>query len=342
MLQFTGVIMRALITGGAGFIGSHLSERLLDLGYRVTIIDDLSTGRMENIQHLIGQEKFSFAIENILNETVMDRLVYECDIIFHLAAAVGVELIVSRPVEVIQTNILGSEMVLKIANRYQKKVLLTSTSEIYGKSNKVPFAEEDDSLMGPTTKNRWSYACSKAVDEFLALAYHHEKKLPIVIARLFNTVGPRQTGRYGMVIPRFVAHSLKNEPIPVYGDGSQSRCFTYVSDTVEYLTRLAVDKKADGQIFNIGSQEEITILALAEKVKAITGSSSKIVMVPYDQAYETGFEDMHRRVPDISRVVKCTGYKPQFDLETTLHRIVEYIREVGPDSLLKPKKKSRE
>ncbi len=334
--------MRTLITGGAGFIGSHLSERLLDSGYSVTIIDDLSTGRMDNIQHLVGKENFSFAIENILNETVMDRLVYECDIIFHLAAAVGVELIVSRPVEVIETNILGSEMVLKIANRYQKKVLLTSTSEIYGKSNKVPFAEEDDSLMGPTTKNRWSYACSKAVDEFLALAYHSEKKLPVVIARLFNTVGPRQTGRYGMVIPRFVALALKEEPIPVYGDGSQSRCFTYVSDTVEYLTRLAVDKKADGRIFNVGSQEEVTIMALAEKVKEATGSSSRIEMIPYDKAYETGFEDMHRRVPDISRVVEHTGYKPQYDLKTILHRVIEYVREVGPDTLLRPDRKTRD
>ncbi|MBN2288473.1 MAG: GDP-mannose 4,6-dehydratase [Candidatus Glassbacteria bacterium] len=331
--------MKALITGGAGFIGSHLCERLLDSGYRVTIIDDLSTGRMENIQHLVGNEKFSFAIENILNETVMDRLVYECDIIFHLAAAVGVELIVSRPVEVIQTNILGSEMVLKIANRYQKKVLITSTSEIYGKSEKVPFAEEDDSLMGSTTKNRWSYACSKAVDEFLALAYHHEKRLPVVIARLFNTVGPRQTGRYGMVIPRFVAHALKNEPIPVYGDGSQSRCFTYVSDTVEYLTHLAVDQRANGRIFNIGSQEEITILELAAKVKEITGSSSRVEIIPYDQAYETGFEDMHRRVPDISRVVELTGYRPQYDLATILRHVVEYVGKVGPDSLLRTKRK---
>ena len=206
--------MKALVTGGAGFIGSHLNEKLLELGYRVTIIDDLSTGRMDNIRHLRSNENFTFAIENILNETVMDRLVYECDIIFHLAASVGVELIVSRPVEVIETNILGTEMVLKIANRYKKKVLLTSTSEIYGKSEKVPFKEEDDSLMGPTTKNRWSYACSKAVDEFLALAYYREKKLPIVIARLFNTVGPRQTGRYGMVIPRFVAKALKGESDP--------------------------------------------------------------------------------------------------------------------------------
>jgi len=326
--------MKALVTGGAGFIGSHLNEKLLELGYRVTIIDDLSTGRMDNIRHLRSNENFTFAIENILNETVMDRLVCECDIIFHLAASVGVELIVSRPVEVIETNILGTEMVLKIANRYKKKVLLTSTSEIYGKSEKVPFKEEDDSLMGPTTKNRWSYACSKAVDEFLALAYYREKKLPIVIARLFNTVGPRQTGRYGMVIPRFVAKALKGEPIPVYGDGFQSRCFTYVEDSLEYIVRLSQSSSAEGQIFNVGNNCEITILDLAEKVKKMTGSKSEIKLVPYDQAYTTGFEDMRRRVPDISKVVSHTGYKPKFDLDTILERVIDYVKKVGPDTLL--------
>ena len=329
--------MRALITGGAVFIGSHLSEKLLDLGYKVTIIDDLSTGRMENINHLIANERFSFAIENILNETVMDRLVSECDIIFHLAASVGVELIVERPVEVIETNILGTEMVLKVANRYKKKTMITSTSEIYGKSNKVPFKEEDDSLMGPTTKNRWSYACSKAIDEFLALAYYQEKKLPVVIARLFNTVGPRQTGRYGMVIPRFVAFALKKEPLPVYGDGRQSRCFTCVDDTVEYLVRLSRIPEAAGQIFNVGNNLEIEILELAEKIRKMTDSSSEILFIPYDKAFAEGFEDMHRRIPDISKVCKCTGYKPQYDLDTTLERVIEYVKEVGPDSLLRSK-----
>lgn len=330
--------MRALITGGAGFIGSHLSEKLLDLGYRVTIIDDLSTGRMENISHLTGHGNFTFAIENILNETVMDRLVCECDIIFHLAASVGVELIISKPVEVIETNILGTEMVLKIANRYKKKTVITSTSEIYGKSEKVPFHEDDDSLMGPTTKNRWSYACSKAVDEFLSLAYHREKNLPVVIARLFNTVGPRQTGRYGMVIPRFVALALKGEDIPVYGDGLQSRCFTYVADTVEFMVRLSRDTGAQGQIFNVGNDREITILDLAEKVKDMTGGKSKIVKIPYDEAYMAGFEDMRRRVPDISKVVNFTGYSPQYDLETILERVIEFVREVGPDTLLRPRR----
>ncbi len=329
--------MKALITGGAGFIGSHLSEKLLEQGHRVTIIDDLSTGRMENIGHLTGHGNFTFAIENILNETVMDRLVCECDQIFHLAASVGVELIISRPVEVIQTNILGTEMVLKIANRYKKKTIITSTSEIYGKSEKVPFKEEDDSLMGPTTKNRWSYACSKAVDEFLALAYWQEKKLPAVVARLFNTVGPRQTGRYGMVIPRFVALALKGEDIPVYGDGMQSRCFTYVGDTVEFLIRLSRDSGAHGQIFNVGNNREITIIDLARMVKELTGSSSKIVTIPYDKAYIAGFEDMRRRVPDISKVTAFTGYSPQYDLETILNRVIDYVKEVGPDTLLKPR-----
>lgn len=329
--------MRALITGGAGFIGSHLSERLLNLGYQVTIIDDLSTGRMENIQQLTGRENFTFAIENILNETVMDRLIYECDIIFHLAASVGVELIVSHPVAVIQTNILGTEMVLKIANRYKKKTLLTSTSEIYGKSNKVPFTEEDDSLMGPTTKNRWSYACSKAVDEFLALAYHHEKKLPVVIARLFNTVGPRQTGRYGMVIPRFVAYALKNEPIPVYGDGKQTRCFTYVDDTIEFIIRLSRIPEAEGQIYNVGNTREITIYELAQKIRAMVGSTSEINLVPYDQAFAEGFEDMLRRLPDITKVSRLTGYRPKYDLDSILEQVIAYVREVGPDTLLRPK-----
>ncbi|OGG01222.1 MAG: nucleoside-diphosphate sugar epimerase [Candidatus Glassbacteria bacterium RIFCSPLOWO2_12_FULL_58_11] len=329
--------MRALITGGAGFIGSHLSGKLLNLGYQVTIIDDLSTGTLENIQHLTGQENFTFAIENILNETVMDRLIYECDIIFHLAASVGVELIVSHPVAVIQTNILGTEMVLKIANRYKKKTLLTSTSEIYGKSNKVPFTEEDDSLMGPTTKNRWSYACSKAVDEFLALAYYHEKKLPVVIARLFNTVGPRQTGRYGMVIPRFVAYALKNEPIPVYGDGKQTRCFTYVDDTIEFITRLSRIPEAEGQIYNVGNTQEITIRELADKIRAMVGSTSEIRLVPYDQAFAEGFEDMLKRRPDITKVSGCTDYQPKYGLDSILEQVIAYVREVGPDAVLRPK-----
>ena len=330
--------MKAFVTGGAGFIGSHLSEKLLSLGHQVTIIDDLSTGRMENIEHLIGQPGFTFAIESILNETVMDRLVCECDIIFHLAASVGVELIVNHPVEVIETNILGSEMVLKIANRYKKKTLITSTSEIYGKSDKVPFSEEDDCVMGPTTKNRWSYACSKAVDEFLALAYHQEKGLPVVIARLFNTVGPRQTGRYGMVIPRFVATALKGETIPVYGDGKQSRCFTFVADTVEFIIRLSKLPEAEGQIFNVGNNQEISIGDLAIKVREMTGSNSDIEEIPYDQAYAKGFEDMMRRIPDISKVCRVTGYKPRHNLDEILRQVIDYVRQVGPDTLLSPRR----
>ncbi len=328
--------MKALVTGGAGFIGSHLCEKLLELGNQVTVIDDLSTGRMSNIEQLVDNPDFTFAIETILNETVMDRLVCECDIIFHLAAAVGVELIVSRPVEVIETNILGSEMVLKVANRYKKKTVIISTSEIYGKSNKVPFGEEDDSLMGPTTKNRWSYACSKAVDEFLALAYHQEKNLPVVIARLFNTVGPRQTGRYGMVVPRFVALALLGKPIPVYGDGKQSRCFTYVADTVEYLVRLSRLPEAEGQIYNVGNNQEITIADLAEKIRTMSGSKSEIRTIPYDEAYAEGFEDMLRRIPDISKICRATGYKPVHDLDEILRRVIDHVRQVGPETLLAP------
>ncbi len=328
--------MKALVTGGAGFIGSHLCEKLLELGHQVTVIDDLSTGRMSNIEQLVDNPEFTFAIESILNETVMDRLVCECDIIFHLAASVGVELIVNRPVEVIETNILGSEMVLKVANRYRKKTLITSTSEIYGKSEKVPFSEEDDSLMGPTTKNRWSYACSKAVDEFLALAYHQEKNLPVVIARLFNTVGPRQTGRYGMVIPRFVAKALLGQPIQVYGNGRQSRCFTYVADTVEYLIRLSKLPEAEGQIYNVGNNQEITIADLAEKIRTMSGGESEIVTIPYDEAYAKGFEDMFRRIPDISKVHRATGYKPCHDLDEILRRVIDYVRQAGPETLLAP------
>ncbi|MBW7995577.1 MAG: NAD-dependent epimerase/dehydratase family protein [Candidatus Glassbacteria bacterium] len=331
--------MRALVTGGAGFIGSHLSEKLLESGHEVTIIDDLSTGRMENITQFKGRPGFTFAIESILNETVMDRLICECDIIFHLAAAVGVELIVNRPVEVIETNILGSEMVLKVANRYKKKTLITSTSEIYGKSDKVPFGEEDDSLMGPTTKNRWSYACSKAIDEFLALAYYQEKNLPVVIARLFNTVGPRQTGRYGMVIPRFVATALLGETIPVYGDGTQSRCFTHVADTVEFMIRLSELPEAEGQIFNVGNTQEITIADLAGKIREMTGSESEIRKIPYDQAYAEGFEDMLRRIPDISKVCRVTGFEPRHDLDEILSNVIDYVREVGPETLLSPNRK---
>lgn len=319
--------MNVLITGGAGFIGSHLAETLLQRGQHVTIIDDLSTGRMENFAHVRAYPHFRFAIETIMNETVMDRLVSECDMIYHLASAVGVELIVNRPVEVIERCILGSEIVLKIANRYKKKVFITSTSEVYGKSSKVPFSEDDDRILGSTTKSRWSYSCSKAIDEFLALAYLKEKGLPVVIVRLFNTVGPRQTGQYGMVVPRFVQAAMRNQPIRVYGDGMQSRCFGYVGDVVNAMIALANHPEAVGQIFNIGSNEEITIMDLARKVKAIVGSQSELVNVPYEEAYEQGFEDMARRVPDLTKINRLIGFTPKVRLDEIIVRVRDYFAE---------------
>jgi UDP-glucose 4-epimerase len=318
--------MRALITGGCGFIGSHLAEALLAEGDAVTVVDNLSTGQFENIAHLVGRPGFQFVIEDIANETVMDRLVSECDLIYHLAAAVGVELIVREPVRVIETNIKGCEAVLRIGARYRKKVLLASTSEIYGKSEDVPFREDSDSVLGPTVRSRWSYACSKAMDEFLALAYAKQKALPVVIMRLFNTVGPRQTGRYGMVVPRFVQQALRNEPLTVYGDGQQSRCFTYVGDVVRAMILLARTPAALGQVFNIGSTEEVTIEHLARRTIALAGSRSPIVYVPYDQAYEAGFEDMRRRVPDISKIQRLIGWSPQIDLDGILSRVIAYFR----------------
>ena len=323
--------MRALITGGAGFIGSHLAEALLAQGHQVTIIDDLSTGRFENIAHLVGHPSFRFAIETITNETVMDRLVSECDVIFHLAAAVGVQLVVSRPVQVIETNVYGSAMVLRLANRYRCKVLLASTSEVYGKGVQVPFREDDDRLLGPTTRSRWSYACSKAMDEFLALAYYKQHRLPIVIFRLFNTIGPRQTGHYGMVVPRFVRQALRGEPITVYGDGRQTRCFLDVRDAVRAITGLAEAPAAVGQVFNVGSTEEISILALAQRVKTLTTSPSEIVFIPYEQAYEEGFEDFQRRVPDISKIERLLGYRPQYSLDETLQSVIDYFRGLEHD-----------
>jgi UDP-glucose 4-epimerase len=319
--------MKVLITGGAGFIGSHLSDRLLEAGHRVTAIDDLSTGREANIAHLEGAPGFQFVHETIMQESVMDRLVSECDAIYHLASAVGVELIVSRPVEVIERCILGTEIVLKTAHRYRKKVLLTSTSEVYGKNARVPFSEEDDRLLGPTTKSRWSYSCSKAIDEFLSLAYHKEKHLPVVIVRLFNTVGPRQTGQYGMVVPRFVQQALAGKPLTVYGDGGQQRCFGYVGDIVGALVTLMAHPAAVGQIFNIGNTEEVTILELAKRVIALTNSRSTIQMVPYEVAYEAGFEDMARRIPDLTKIQSLIGYKPTVGLDEIITRISEYLRE---------------
>lgn len=315
---------RALITGGAGFIGSHLAEALLNMGQQVTVIDNLSTGQFENIAHLEKRLGFLYAIEDIRNATVMDRLVSECDVIYHLAAAVGVFSIVSSPIDTIEINVGGTEVVLKTARRYRRKVLIASTSEVYGKNEKVPFSEDDDRTLGPTTKSRWSYAASKELDEFLALAYHRAAILPVVIFRLFNTVGARQRGHYGMVLPRFVRWALKGEPIQVYGDGQQQRCFCNVNDVVHAITGLSDMPQAVGEVFNIGADSEISIYQLAECVRERTGSHSEIVMVPYDKAYETGFEDMRRRIPDISKIKRLTGWKPTTTLDETIDQIIAY------------------
>ena len=318
--------MKFLITGGAGFIGSHLSEHLLEKGHQVFVLDDLSTGSMENILPLSGHSNFHYTIDTVMNVPVAAELVDRCDTVFHLAAAVGVRLIVESPVRTIETNIAGTEIILKLADKKKKKVLITSTSEVYGKTIEVPFSEGDDLVMGPTHKGRWSYACSKAIDEFLALAYWREKKLPVVIARLFNTVGPRQTGRYGMVLPTFVQQALSGEPLTVFGDGTQSRCFVHVTDVVGALFELSQTEEAVGQVFNIGADEEITIFNLAERVRTVTESSSEIQLVPYEQAYQEGFEDMPRRVPDLSRIQKLISYRPTRNLDQIIRSIVDHCR----------------
>ncbi len=316
----------ALITGGAGFIGSHLAEYLLARGEQVTVIDNLSTGRFENIAPLEKTPGFRYAIEDIRHAAVMDRLVSECDVIYHLAAAVGVFSIVHSPIDTLEINVGGTEIVLQTARRYRRPVLIASTSEVYGKGVKVPFSEDDDRILGPTTKSRWSYAASKALDEFLGLAYHKATGLPVIIVRLFNTVGPRQVGNYGMVVPRFVQWALAGEPIQVYGDGTQSRCFANVHDVVDAIARLTHSDGTSGEVFNIGSNEEVSIGALAERVKARTGSASEIVRVPYDQAYEVGFEDMQRRVPDISKIGRTIGWTPSTPLDTTIDQIIAYFQ----------------
>lgn len=318
--------MRVLITGGAGFIGSHLADAYLQRGDEVLVIDDLSTGTIDNIQHLKSNPKFHYTVDSVHNQPVAAELVDQCDVVFHLAAAVGVKLIVESPVRTIETNVRGTEVVLALANKKQKRVLIASTSEVYGLSADVPFKEDGNLVMGATTKGRWSYACSKAIDEFLALAYWREKKLPTTIVRLFNTVGPRQTGRYGMVIPTFVKQALAGRPITVYGDGKQTRCFGYVGDVVGALIKLMDTTESIGQVFNIGSTEEISILKLAEKVKELTQSSSEIVFVPYDDAYEEGFEDMPRRVPDTTKINQLVGFKPEMTLNGILETVISFHR----------------
>jgi UDP-glucose 4-epimerase len=318
--------MHALITGGAGFIGSHLAEALLARGDNVFVLDNLSTGAMENIVHLKGRSGFEYFIDSIENEGLLAELIDRSDVVFHFAAAVGVKLIVEQPVRTIETNVHGTEIVLKHANKKKKLVVIASTSEVYGKSEDVPFREDSDLVLGPTPKHRWAYACSKAIDEFLALAYWKERQLPVIVVRFFNTVGPRQTGQYGMVIPNFVRQALAGEPITVFGDGTQSRSFTHVADVVQALLKLVKEPKAVGQVINIGNVGEISILKLAERVRELSDSKSMIKLVPYDEAYESGFEDMPRRVPDLTKVTALIGYKPRFSLDDILSQVIEYFR----------------
>jgi len=318
--------VRALITGGAGFIGSHLAEALLVSGHGVLVIDNLSTGSMDNIAHLKGRPGFEYYIDTVENEGLLAELIDRADVVFHFAAAVGVKLIVEQPVHTIETNVHGTEVVLKHAVKKKKLVVVASTSEVYGKSIDVPFREDSDLVLGPTPKHRWAYACSKALDEFLALAYWKERKLPVIIVRFFNTVGPRQTGQYGMVIPNFVRQALAGEPITVFGDGTQCRAFTHVADVVRALQALIVEPRAIGQVVNIGNSEEISMNGLAERVRTLTGSSSPITLIPYDQAYESGFEDMPRRLPDLTKVHGMIGYEPRHTLDSILTDVIEFMR----------------
>ncbi|MEI8175733.1 MAG: GDP-mannose 4,6-dehydratase [Candidatus Omnitrophota bacterium] len=318
--------MKILITGGAGFIGSHLAEELLGQGEQVHIVDNLSTGSLKNIEHLLKNKRFKYTIGSILDEELMEALVKECDRIYHLAAAVGVKLIMERPLETIETNVKGSEIVLRLANNYKKKTLITSTSEIYGSHIEHKLKEDDNRVLGPIKKWRWAYASSKTIDEFLAMAYFVEKKLPVVIVRLFNTVGPRQTGAYGMVLPNFVQSALLGKPITIYGDGKQTRSFGYVKDVVGAMAALMEHPKAVGDVFNVGAEEEISMNDLARKIKKMTGSSSEIVHLSYDKAYGRGFEDMRRRTPDISKIKKLIGYAPSVNQDEIIRKVIEYFK----------------
>jgi UDP-glucose 4-epimerase len=319
--------MRTLITGGAGFIGSHLAEALLAASHQVRVLDDLSTGSIDNIAHLKQTPGFDYVIDSVFNDRLVAELVDQADVVFHFAAAVGVKLIVERPVHTLETNVHGTEVVLKHAAKKRRLVVVASTSEVYGKSVHVPFQEDAELVLGATTRHRWAYACSKALDEFLALAYWKEKKLPVIIVRFFNTVGPRQTGQYGMVLPTFVRQALSAAPITVFGDGSQSRSFTDVGDVVGALMDLTANERAVGQVFNVGNTEEVSIRELAERIKKATGSRSEIVTIPYEQAYEAGFEDMPRRVPDLSKIHALTGYTPRVSLDQIIERVVAFHRE---------------
>ncbi len=316
--------MNIFITGGAGFIGSHLSEKMLSEGNQVTVLDNLSTGKLKNIAHLRKNKNFKFVLGSILNKELLEDIIKKCDQIYHLAAAVGVKYIIDNPLESLRTNIGGTENVLELANKFKKKVLVASTSEIYGKSEDLPFSEESDRLLGSTHISRWSYSSAKAIDEFLALAFYREKKLPVVIVRFFNTVGPRQTGQYGMVIPRFIKNALLNHPISIFGDGNQSRCFADVSDIINAITKLMSCKEAEGRIFNVGSTEEISITDLAKKIKKATNSNSRIDYIKYEDAYEDGFEDMQKRMPDLTRVKETIGYEPQINLDQIIQRVVDF------------------
>ena len=319
--------MKALITGGAGFIGSHLADQLLAQGHEAMVLDNLSTGSIENIAHLKGRAGFAYTIDSVTNESLLAELIDQNDVVFHLAAAVGVKLIVEQPVHTIETNVHGTEVVLKHANKKKKLVFVASTSEVYGKSADVPFREGADLVLGATVRHRWAYACSKLLDEFLALAYWKEKKLPVVVVRLFNTVGPRQTGQYGMVLPTFVRQALAGQPITVFGDGTQTRSFTYVADVVDALIKLAQEPRAVGEVFNVGNTEEVSIGALGQRVKALSGSDSPIQFIPYDEAYEAGFEDMPRRVPDISKVHALVGFEPRMGLDDIIRTVIEHFRQ---------------